>query len=177
MKQAELAAVAALAEALPAPAESPEPKLLKVKERFDPLALSGTANARFAERLAEQVIVCQPVPGDADAETRAGRASAAIGALKELTPAGAAEGMLAAQMVAVHNASLDLLRQAVADADSGRTIEERTRQYARLAEVFLKQLDRYHRQRGRQRQTIRIEHVRVVEDGKVTVRQEEERVG
>jgi len=42
--------------------------------------------------------------------------------------------------------------------------------------VFLKQLDRFTRQRGRQRQTIRIEHVRVVEDGKVTVRQEEERV-
>jgi hypothetical protein len=57
-----------------------------------------------------------------------------------------------------------------------RIIEERTRQYARLSEVFLKQLDRFMRQRGRQRQTIRIEHVRVVEDGKVTVRQEEERV-
>ncbi len=176
MKQEQRAAVAALAEALPVPAESLQPKLLKVQERFDPLALSGTANARFAERLAEQVVACQPMPGDADAEMRAGRASAAVGALKELTPAGAAEGMLATQMVAVHNASLDLLRQGVAD-DSGRAIEERTRQYARLAEVFLKQLDRYHRQRGRQRQTIRIEHVRVVEDGKVTVRQEEERVG
>jgi len=149
---------------------------VRVRENFDPVALSGTANARFAARLAEQVIVCQPVPGDADAETRAERATAAVAALKELAPAGAAEGMLATQMAAVHNASLDLLRQAVADADTGRTIEERTRQYARLAEVFLKQLDRYHRQRGRQRQTIRIEHVRVVEDGRVTVRQEEERV-
>jgi hypothetical protein len=58
----------------------------------------------------------------------------------------------------------------------GRISEERTRQYARLADVFLKQFDRYQRQRGRQRRTIRIEHVRVVEDGTVTVRQEEERV-
>ncbi|MGH6961961.1 MAG: hypothetical protein ACREE7_15875 [Dongiaceae bacterium] len=172
-----LAALGALADAIPpAPAEPPEPKRVRIRQNFDPVALSGTANARFAERLAQQVIVCQPVPPDADAKTHADMATAAIGALKELTPAGAAEGMLAAQMVAVHNASLDLLRQAVADADSGRTIEERTRQYARLAEVFLKQLDRYHRQRGRQRQTIRIEHVRVVEDGKVTVRQEEERM-
>ena len=64
----------------------------------------------------------------------------------------------------------------MADGQPARAVEERTRQYARLSDVFLRQLDRFQRQRGRQRQTIRIEHVRVVEDGKVTVRQEEERV-
>jgi len=176
MKQAEYPAPAALAEALPAPAESPEPRPLKVKERFDPLALSGTANAWLAERLADQVVNCQALPPGTGREERAELANSAIAALKELAPAGAAEGLLAAQMVASHNASLHLLRRALAESQPDRIVEESTRQYARLSEVFLKQLDRYARQRGRQRQTIRIEHVRVVEDGKVTVRQEEERV-
>lgn len=176
MKQTEYPALAAPAEALPAPAESRGPQPLKIKERFDPLALSGTANAWLAERLADQVVNCQALPSDADREAHAALANSAIAALKELAPAGAAEGLLATQMVASHNASLDLLRLAVSGGQDGRVIEERTRQYARVSDVFLRQLDRFQRQRGRQRQTIRIEHVRVVEDGKVTVRQEEERV-
>ena len=176
MKQAELATLAALTEALPASAESSEPKVLTIREHFDPQALSGTANARLAERLAHQVAACQAVPRGIDDEGHADLATSAIAALKELAPAGAAEGLLAAQMVAAHNASLDLLRRAMAASQTTRGVEESTRQYARLSEVFLKQLDRYARHRGRQRQTIRIEHVRVVEDGKVTVRQEEERV-
>jgi hypothetical protein len=176
MKQSERAAVTALAEALAAPAEAPEPELLKVRARFDPLALSGTANARFAKRLGDQVVNCQAMPPDADEEACKELATSAIAALKELAPSGAAEGLLATQMVAAHNASLHLLKRALAESQPDRIVEESTRQYARLSEVFLKQLDRYARHRGRQRQTIRIEHVRVVEDGKVTVRQEEERV-
>jgi hypothetical protein len=150
--------------------------MLTIKERLDPLAVSGTTNVRFAERLAHQVATCQVVPRGIDDEGHADMATSAIAALKELAPGGAAEGLLATQMVAAHNASLDLLRRAMGESPSARTIEESTRQYARLSEVFLKQFDRYTRHRGRQRQTIRIEHVRVVEDGKVTVRQEEERV-
>jgi hypothetical protein len=152
-----------------------EPKMLAVEDSFDPVALSGTANARFAQRLAYQVATCQWLPGEWAARQHAEQATSAVAALKALAPANAVEGMLATQMVAAHNASLDLLQRAMADSQPERAIEERTRQYARLSEVFLKQLDRFMRQRGRQRQTIRIEHVRVVEDGTVTVRQEEER--
>ena len=152
-----------------------EPKLLAVEDSFDPVALSGTANPRFAQRLAYQVATCQWLPSESAARQHAEQATSAIAALKALEPASAVEGMLATQMVASHNASLDLLQRALADSQPPRAIEERTRQYARLSEVFLKQLDRFQRQRGRQRQTIRIEHVRMVEDGTVTVRQEEER--
>jgi len=152
-----------------------EPKRLTVKDSFDPVALSGTADPRFAERLAYQVATCQWLPSESTPRQHAEQATSAVAALKALAPTNAVEGMLATQMVAAHNASLDLLQRAMADSQPTRAVEERTRQYARLSEVFLKQLDRFMRQRGRQRQTIRIEHVRVVEDGTVTVRQEEER--
>lgn len=172
------AETAALANPDPAPpAAAPAPKALRIKADLDPMALSGTANARFAQRLGLQVATCQWLPAELGSEARAEQTTSAVAALKELAPGNAIEGMLATQMVAAHNASLDLLQRAMADRQPDRAVEEHTRQYARLSEVFLKQLDRFVRQRGRQRQTIRIEHVRVVEDGKVTVRQEEERVG
>jgi hypothetical protein len=152
------------------------PKTLVVNDRFDPVALSGTGNRQLARRLADQVAACQWLPPELGSKGEAEQATSAIAALKELAPASAIEGLLATQMVASHNASLDLLQRAMGHAMPARVIEERTRQYARLSDVFLRQLDRFVRQRGRQRQTIRIEHVRVVEDGKVTVRQEEERL-
>jgi len=155
---------------------SPEPRMLAVNDRLDPVALSGRGNERLAQRLAYQAATCQWMPPELGSEGQAEQATSAVAALKELAPANAVEGLLVTQMVAAHNASLDLLQRAMTHALPARTIEERTRQYARLSDVFLKQLDRFVRQRGRQRQTIRIEHVRVVEDGKVTVRQEEERV-
>jgi hypothetical protein len=172
MTQAE---IAALASADPA-AGARERTMPMIQDHFDPVALSGTANAAFAQRLAYQVATCQwlaPASGD---QRHAEEATSAVAALKELAPANAVEALLATQMVAAHNASLDILQRAMAHGQADRATEERTRQYARLSEVFLRQLDRFQRQRGRQRQTIRIEHVRVVEDGKVTVRQEEERV-
>src|SRR6185312_11259865 len=123
-------AVVAMAPAAPAAA----PKILAVEDSFDPVALSGTANARFADRLAYQVATCQWLPRESAARQHAEQATSAIAALKALAPANAVEGMLATQMVAAHNASLDLLQQAMADAQPARAIEERTRQYARLSE-------------------------------------------
>ena len=148
--------------------------MLAVHDRFDPVALSGTGNVRLAKRLADQVAGCQLLPPDLGSKGQAEQATSAIAALRELAPANAVEALLATQMVAAHNASLDLLQRAMTHAQPARIVGECTWQYAQLSDVFLRQLDRFMRQRGRQRQTIRIEHVRVVEDGKVTVRQEEE---
>jgi hypothetical protein len=42
--------------------------------------------------------------------------------------------------------------------------------------LYTRQMELMARQRGRQRQSLRIEHERVGEDGRVSVRTEEERV-
>ena len=160
--------------AAPAPVE-PQPKPPAVGKPRSPQAALGIKSELLARRLAEQAATTQRLPAD-DAKSYLEMGASAVAALGELAPANGIEAMLATQMVASHNASLDLLRLAVSGGQDDRVIEERTRQYARVSDVFLRQLDHFQRQRGRQRQTIRIEHVRVVEDGKVTVRQEEERV-
>ena len=171
MEQADSAAPTVAA---PAPVE-PQPKPPAVGKRRSPQEVLGISSELLAGRLAEQAATTQRLPTE-NAKSYLELGASAVAALGELAPANAIEAMLATQMVASHNASLDLLRLAVSDGQQDRNIEERTRQYARVADVFLRQLDRFQRQRGRQRQTIRIEHVRVVQDGKVTVRQEEERV-
>lgn len=151
-----------------------ESNMLYIMDNLDPVAMSGTTNERFAGRLGEQVASCQMIPAKATAMRAAELATSAVATLKALAPANAIEAMIATQAVAAHNAGLDLLQLAV-NEKRRKLADSYARQHARLANVTLRSLDQLVRLRGRQRQTIRIEHVRMSEDGKVTVRQEEER--
>ena len=95
---------------------------------------------------------------------------AAEDALAGIEPRDAAEGMLAAQMVAVHEAALECLRRAMLDGQSfeGRQANlgqagKLTRSYA----VLLEALDR-HRGKG-QPQVVRVERVTVEAGGRAIV--------
>jgi hypothetical protein len=160
----------------PAPAAAQDYNTMMLFDEFDPVALSGTTNARFAQRLAEQVAVAQFLPRELGIRRQSELGTAAVAALKALAPQNAMEALLAAQAVAAHSASLDLLQLAMRQPGRGKAANAMVRQHARLSDLVLRSLEQLSRLRGRQRQTIGIEHVRVAEDGKVTVRQEEERV-
>jgi hypothetical protein len=159
-----------------APAEGPGESGMAVPAAAEAaaLALSGSRSVMFADRLAEQVALCQPLPADEDG--RSYRAAAAMEALKALAPRSALEGMLAGQMVAAHNVALELVRQAFRDGQQVATIEAFLRQGLRAMALFARQQEAMTRQRGRQRQSLRIEHEQVAGDGRVSVRAEEERV-
>jgi len=163
-------------EAAPATPGPQSDSMLEILEDFDAAKLSGTNSLIFADRLTQQVIHAQSYPAGADAEECSLRASAAMAALKHLAPQDAGEGMLAAQMVAVHNIGMDCLIRAAGGAGDDKTRETHARQGARFLQLYLKQLDQLGRKRGRRRQSVRIEHERDGEDGRVTVRAEEERV-
>jgi len=137
------------------------------------LALSGSRSVTFADRLAEQVALCQPLPAD-----EAGRGhcmAATIDALKALTPHNGMEGMLAGQMVAAHNIALTLTAQAF-HRSATKEAELFLRQGLRAMGVYVRQMELMSRQRGRRRQSVRIEHEQVDADGRISVRAEEERV-
>jgi 23S rRNA C2498 (ribose-2'-O)-methylase RlmM len=138
------------------------------------LALSGSRNVAFADRLTEQVALCQPLP--ADEAGRSHRMAAVTEALKELAPRNAMEGMLAGQMVAVHNVGLKLMAEAFRDGQPIKNIEAFLRQGTRALALFTRQMELMTRQRGKQRQSLRIEHEQVGAEGRVSVRAEEERV-
>jgi hypothetical protein len=153
-----------------------EPKQLRIAQRFDAPALSGTANATLARWLAAQVAGCQSFPRGMPAEECNERASAALAALEEIRPGDALEGLLGAQMVATHSAGLELMQRAMADDEDGPKVERQTAQAARLLGLFARQLDLLARQRGRQRRKVSIEHERIDEDGRLSVRAEAEQV-
>src|SRR5262249_26239202 len=129
-----------------------EPKMLAIEDRFDPLALSGTANPRFAERLAYQVATCQWLPSEFAAQEHAEPATSAIAGWKDWAPAKAGEARRATEVAPAHTATPHPRHRARAPPRRERAGGEPPRQYARLSEVFLKQLDRFVRQRGRQLQ-------------------------
>lgn len=153
--------------------------MLEIAEDFDAAKLSGTTSLVFADLLTQQVINAQSYPADADAAECSLRATAAMAALKNLTPQDAGEGMLAAQMVAVHNIGMDCLTRAVGARGvkgDDKAMDTHMRQGARFLQLYLKQFDQLGRRRGRKRQSVRIEHERDGEDGRVTVRAEQEQV-
>lgn len=137
------------------------------------LALSGSRSMGFADRLAEQVVLCQPLPQGEAARDRC--VAAALEALKAIGPQSGMEGLLAGQMVAAHNIALTLTAQAFHGA-AAKDAELLLRQGLRAMGVYVRQMETMARQRGRRRQSLRIEHEQVDADGRVSLRAEEERV-
>lgn len=77
--------------------------------------------------------------GDAG-QARADRVCAAVSAMCDIAPRDTLEGMLAAQMVAVHSAALDSLRRAAEPAAADRARDADLRHAARLLNVFQRQM-------------------------------------
>jgi hypothetical protein len=95
---------------------------------------------------------------------------AAEDALAGIGPRDAAEGMLAAQMVAVHEAALECLRRAMLDGQSFEGRQANLGQASKLVRsyaVLLEALDR-HRGKG-QPQVVRVERVTVEAGGRAIV--------
>ncbi|CAN0548959.1 unnamed protein product, partial [Laminaria digitata] len=78
--------------------------------------------------------------GKGDHQARADRVCAAISAMCDIAPRDTLEGMLAAQMVAVHSAALDSLRRAAEPVAADRAREADLRHAARLLNVFQRQM-------------------------------------
>lgn len=137
------------------------------------LALSGSRSIAFADRLAEQVALCQPLPADEAGRERC--MAATLAALKAIGPQNGMEGLLAGQMAAAHSIALTLTAQAFHGAAS-KEAELFLRQGLRAMGVYVRQMEAMARQRGRRRQSLRIEHEQVDAEGRVSLRAEEEQV-
>lgn len=140
---------------------SPSLRVLRLADRDATLArATGSADARVQGWLVNDLsfALCTPPalvaaglggqvddgqsPGwpDIDAQAREDRVCAAVSALCDIAPRDTLEGMLAAQMVAVHSASLDCLRRAAEAGAADRARECDLRHAARLLNVFQRQM-------------------------------------
>ena len=88
--------------------------------------------------------------------------------VKGIEPRDQMEAMLAAQMAAVHNATMNFARR-LAHVDNIQQQDSAERAFNKLARTFAAQLEALKRYRSAGEQTVRVEHVTVNEGGQAIV--------
>ncbi len=89
-----------------------------------------------------------------------------LGAIK---PADEFEGMLAAQMVATHNAAMDCLRRAVIRGQTFEGRDQNLKHASKLLSIYSRQIEVLDKHRGKGQQKMTVEHVHVAAGGQAMV--------
>ncbi len=124
-------------------------------------AATGTDSPELSHLLLREALLnLNPVEGQGDA-ARSRRIRATMAALGGIAPRDSIEGMLAAQMVAVHEVAMDSLRLAVHRQATVEGGELNIAQAVRLMTLYGRQMDTLARHRGGRPQTVSVGHVRI----------------
>src|SRR5262245_13916185 len=90
---------------------------------------------------------------------------------------GRSEGMMAAQLIAAHNAAMECYRRAMIGEQSFEGRRENLSQANKLSRTYAALLDTLNRHRGKGQQKVTVEHVHVHEGGQAIVGNVESRGG
>jgi hypothetical protein len=102
-------------------------------------------------------------------EERKNQVNAAIAGLIGINPNDELEGMLAAQLVACHNASMECYRRAMIGEQTFEGRRENLSQANKLSRTHATLLEALNRHRGKGQQKVTVEHVHVHEGGQAIV--------
>jgi hypothetical protein len=89
--------------------------------------------------------------------------------LEGIKPQDTLEGMLAAQMIAVHMISLSMAGRCVVEGQTVDGVNSGINRMAKLMRTFTSQMEALQRYRGKGKQTIQVQHVQVNEGGQAVV--------
>jgi len=119
------------------------------------------------------VVACQAVNAlgvkHSDPETRDKQISAALAGLSGIAPKDELEGMMAAQLVAAHNAAMECYRRAMIDEQNPEARRENLAHAGKLSRTFATLLEALNRHRGKGQQKMTVEHVHVHSGGQAVV--------
>jgi hypothetical protein len=93
----------------------------------------------------------------------------ALAALHGIKPRDELEGMLAVQMVGVHNLSMEFMKRAMLENQTFEGTNMATAKAVKLLRTFAMQLDALNRYRGKGQQKVTVKHVHVNEGGQAIV--------
>jgi hypothetical protein len=131
-------------------------------------ALGGSNDDDFNNVLANQVIQgLWLANSDQDAQER--QMQAAISAMFGIKSQDELEGMLGAQMIAVHSAAMECLRRAMLKEQSFEGRSQNLSQANRLVRSYTTLLEALDKHRGKGQQIVRVEHVHVHSGGQAIV--------
>jgi hypothetical protein len=106
---------------------------------------------------------------DSDPEEIRRERHAAVDALMGIKPGDELEGMIAAQLIACHNASMECYRRAMIRDQTFEGRRENLNQANKLSRTYAALLDALNRHRGKGQQKVTVEHVHVHSGGQAIV--------
>ena len=95
--------------------------------------------------------------------------SATVVALAAIRPKDELEGMMAAQLVAAHNATMECYRRAMLPEQTSEGRSENLNQASKLSRTYGVLLDALNRHRGKGQQKVTVEHIHVHSGGQAGV--------
>jgi hypothetical protein len=123
-------------------------------------SIGGSKSDTFNNVLANQVVSSLWLK-HADEDGRENLLSAAVAGLIGIAPKDELEGMLAAQMIAAHNAAMECHRRAMLSEQTFEGRKENLNQANKLSRTYTMLLDALNRHRGKGQQKVTVEHVHV----------------
>ena len=157
---------------MPTPAKSREPDAIEV---HDPSKLPGKLKIIGGSMSDDwnNIVANQTVSAlwlkNSDADEIKKQRHAAVDALIGIAPRDELEGMIAAQLVACHNASMECYRRAMIGEQTFEGRRENLSQANKLSRTYATLLESLNRHRGKGAQKVTVEHVHVHEGGQAIV--------
>ncbi len=126
----------------------------------------GSTNRSFAELMLEQLLNVASFPG---CERLEATTNGAIAAMHGIAPRDETEAMLAAQMVATHQAAMECYRRAMLREQTFEGRQAALNQGSKLSRTHAALLETLNKHRGKGKQTVTVEHVHVNKGGQAIV--------
>src|SRR6202453_1848374 len=138
-------------------------------DRKGPLKnIGGSQSDHWNNILANQVVQALWVK-NSDKNERDRQLSAAVAALIGIAPKGELEGMMAAQLIAAHNAAMECYRRAMIGEQTFEGRRENLSQANKLSRTYAALIEALNRHRGKGQQKVTVEHVHVHAGGQAVV--------
>jgi hypothetical protein len=152
--------------------KSAEPTVVQVHDPATLLGklklIGGSMSDDWNHILADQVMASLWLK-NSDAKQRGEQRSAALAGLAGIAPLDELEGMIAAQLVACHNASMECYRRAMIGEQTFEGRRESLSQANKLSRTYTTLLEALNRYRGKGAQKVTVEHVHIHGGGQAIV--------
>lgn len=131
-------------------------------------SMGGSQSDHWNNTLANQAVQALWLK-NSSAEERDKQLSATVAALMGIAPKDELEGMMAAQLVAAHNAAMECYRRAMIGEQSFEGRRENLTQANKLSRTYAALVEALNRHRGKGQQKVTVEHVHVHAGGQAVV--------
>ena len=131
-------------------------------------SIGGSQSDHWNNTLANQAVQALWLK-NSSAEERDKQLSATVAALIGIAPKDELEGMMAAQLVAAHNAAMECYRRAMIGEQSFEGRRENLTQANKLSRTYAALVEALNRHRGKGQQKVTVEHVHVHAGGQAVV--------